>query len=228
MATATMIAVQILVLLIFIGATMAYGIGRQTPPAQMIERLSNDPLTLCVALLTSAIVALAIVWLAVKRRGGWRFREYLALRGFAPRQFIVWFLVLAVLLLTGDQVLQWVGDDSGEAFIRSMLISGRSVAPLMLAVALAAPVIEELLFRGFMFRGLAASRAGLTGAIMLPNILWTILHFQYARPTLVLLFGMGLVLGMARHFSGSVILPLVLHAMSNAASAITVLRSMTP
>ena len=103
------------------------------------------------------------------------------------------------------------------------LVGGRSTAPLILAVTVAAPFIEELLFRGFMFRGLDASRAGPIGAIVLPNILWVTLHAQYARPTLMMLFAMGLVLGLARHFSGSVTLPLVLHAISNAVSTISAL-----
>ncbi|HZJ14156.1 MAG TPA: type II CAAX endopeptidase family protein [Chthoniobacteraceae bacterium] len=222
-AMSAMVALQTLVLFIFVGLNMAYATGRQAPPELMIERLMHDPLMLCIGVLASVPVILGIVWLAVKRRPGWRLVDYLALRGFALRQFVIWFLVLAGVLWTGDQLLQSFGDDSGDAFIRGLLVGGRSVAPLLFAVTVAAPFIEELLFRGFMFRGLAASRAGLTGAIVLPNILWVSLHAQYARPTLAILFAMGLVLGLARHFSRSVTLPLVLHAMSNAVSTLSAL-----
>ena len=216
-----MVAAQTLVMLIFVVLNMAYATGRQAPPMQMIERLMHDPLMLCIGVLASVPVTLGIVWLAVKRRRGWRLADYLALRGFTLTQFVIWFLVLAGVLWAGDQLLQSVGDDSGDAFIRALLLSGRFIAPLLFAVTVAAPFVEELLFRGFMFRGLAASRAGLTGAIVLPNILWVSLHAQYARPTLTILFAMGLVLGLARHFSRSVTLPLVLHATSNAVSTLS-------
>ena len=223
LATCAMIAVQTLVVLFFVGVSMAYSTGRQAPPAQTIERLIHDPLMLSISLLAAGPVTLGVVWLAVRRRRGWRFAEYLALRGFSLRQFVVWFLVLAGVLSMGEVLLRLVGDDSGEAFIRSVLMSGKSVVPLIFAVTVLAPLIEELLFRGFMFRGLAASRAGLAGAVVIPNFLWVLLHVQYAGPTLVVLFAMGLVLGMARHFSSSVTLPLVLHAISNAVSTITAL-----
>ena len=223
LATSAMIVVQYLVAFIFVSFTMAYSTGRQAPPLQMFERLMSDPLTLCIGMLASMPVTLGIVWLAVKRRRSWRLTDYLALRGFTLRQFVIWFLVLAGVLWTGELLLKLVGDDSGDAFIRGLLIGGRSFAPLLFAVTVAAPFIEELLFRGFMFRGLAASRAGLTGAIVLPNLLWASFHAQYARPTVILLFAMGLVLGLARHFSGSVTLPLVLHAISNAVSTISAL-----
>jgi membrane protease YdiL (CAAX protease family) len=215
-----MVVVQTLVMVIFVALNMAYATGRQAPPMQMIERLMHDPLMLCIGVLASVPVTLGIVWIAVKRRG-LPLPEYLALRGFTLRQFVIWFLALAGVLWTGVQLLQSVGDDSGDAFIRGLLVGGRSIAPLIFAVTVAAPFIEELLFRGFMFRGLAASRAGLTGAIVLPNILWVSLHAQYARPTLAMLFAMGLVLGLARHFSRSVTLPLVLHAISNAVSTLS-------
>jgi membrane protease YdiL (CAAX protease family) len=218
-----MVVMQTVVMIIFVGFNMAYGTGRQAAPMQMIERLMHDPLMLCLGVLASAPVTLGIVWIAVKRRRGWRLAEYLALRGFAPLQFVIWFLVLAGVLWTADELLQGIGDDSGDAFIRSLLIGGRSIAPLLFAITVVAPLIEELLFRGFMFRGLAASRTGLTGAIVLPNILWVALHAQYARPTLVMLFAMGLVLGLARHYSRSVTLPLVLHAISNAVSTLSAL-----
>jgi membrane protease YdiL (CAAX protease family) len=159
-AMSAMVALQTLVLFIFVGLNMAYATGRQAPPELMIERLMHDPLMLCIGVLASVPVILGIVWLAVKRRPGWRLVDYLALRGFALRQFVIWFLVLAGVLWTGDQLLQSFGDDSGDAFIRGLLVGGRSVAPLLFAVTVAAPFIEELLFRGFMFRGLAASRAG--------------------------------------------------------------------
>jgi membrane protease YdiL (CAAX protease family) len=222
-AMSAMVVVQTAVMFIFVGLNMAYATGRQPPPMQMIERLMHDPLMLCIGVLASVPVTLGVVWLVVKRRPGWHLVDYLALRGFTLRQFVIWFLVLAGVLWTGDWWLQSVGDDSGDAFVRGLLIGGRSVAPLIFAVTVAAPFLEELLFRGFMFRGLAASRAGLIGAIVLPNILWVSLHAQYARPTLAILFAMGLVLGLARHFSRSVTLPLVLHAISNGVSTLSAL-----
>ncbi|MEO7317728.1 MAG: CPBP family intramembrane glutamic endopeptidase, partial [Chthoniobacteraceae bacterium] len=78
------------------------------------------------------------------------------------------------------------------------------------------PVSEELLFRGFLFRGIAASRAGWIAAILIPNLLWVGMHSQYAAPALTALFVAGCVYGFARHLSGSVVLPILLHMAQNA------------
>jgi membrane protease YdiL (CAAX protease family) len=74
-----------------------------------------------------------------------------------------------------------------------------------------------------MFRGIAESRAGWFAAILIPNIFWTSLHVQYAWQTMLLIFAMGIVLGLARHFSRSVALPMALHILWN--GAVTILAT---
>ena len=151
-------------------------------------------------------------------RKGLSFAEYLALHRFRIVQFFIWAAALALVLIGGEQLLVWQGDKSGEEFMLDLLKSGKSLGPLVVALTLGASLGEELLFRGFMFRGMAESRAGWGLAILVPNVFWVLMHVQYAWPTLTVLFAMGIVLGLARHYSGSVVLPIVLHFLSNAIS----------
>ena len=47
---------------------------------------------------------------------------------------------------------------------------------LLFAFVVLAPVGEETLFRGFLYKGIAASRAGPIGAIMVSSLVFALLH----------------------------------------------------
>lgn len=185
------------------------------PSGDLAQNLMSDPLMLSLAVLAGLPVVFGVVWLAIKCRKGYPFPEYLNWRGFGVGQFILWAVILAVVMMGGGWLVQQTGDKSGEAFVRGMTSTGEFTILLSLAMALGAPIQEEVLFRGFMFRGIAESRAGWIAAILLPNIFWTSLHVQYAWQTMLLIFAMGVVLGLARRFSHSVALPMALHILWN-------------
>jgi len=84
-----------------------------------------------------------------------------------------------------------------------------------LAIVVAAPLAEEPLFRGFMFRGMAESRLGVGGTIVLTSFLWSMLHLQYDWYGIVSVFVIGLLLGWVRHRTGSLYAPMALHGFSN-------------
>src|SRR5260370_238343 len=75
-----------------------------------------------------------------------------------------------------------LGIDAGSkavaAAYRAAKLAGM-LAALWLAVVIAAPVSEELLFRGFLHRGWAPSWLGIAGTIILTSALWAALHQQY-------------------------------------------------
>jgi hypothetical protein len=89
------------------------------------------------------------------------------------------------------------------------------MALLWVAVALAAPLFEELFFRGFLFRGLCGSALGAAGAIVVTAALWALIHVQYDGYEIASIFAFGLVLGIARHRSGSTWTPIGMHALLN-------------
>jgi membrane protease YdiL (CAAX protease family) len=88
---------------------------------------------------------------------------------------------------------------------------------LMLAFALIviAPLMEELLFRGFLFRGYAASRIGVVGAILLTSVIWASMHVQYDVFYIVQIVVLGCVFGWIRWRSGTTLLTIILHAIVN-------------
>jgi membrane protease YdiL (CAAX protease family) len=80
---------------------------------------------------------------------------------------------------------------------------------------IAAPVTEELLFRGLLFGGLAPSALGAFGAAIVTSLVWAAIHIQYDLFDMGTIFLAGLLLAAARHSTQSVILCIILHSAMN-------------
>lgn len=92
----------------------------------------------------------------------------------------------------------------------------------MLGIVIAAPIIEEVFFRGFLMTGLSSTFVGSYGAILISSIIWASIHVQYEFHYLVVIFLLGILLGVARLKSGSLFLAIILHSSVNLLSVIEV------
>ena len=100
-----------------------------------------------------------------------------------------------------------------EEFIKLM-----KATPFMLnflMVVIGAPIVEELLFRGFLFSQLKNTRLGINGSIVLTSLIWTSIHFQYDLLLLIPVFFLGLLLGYLFHKFKSLYLVIIVHAVHN-------------
>jgi CAAX protease family protein len=88
-----------------------------------------------------------------------------------------------------------------------------------------APILEELAYRGFLYRGLAQSRLGANAAIVVTAFIFALSHAYQGRSGLALMFvfGSGVLFAWLRKHSGSTLLPIGCHAFVNFAD---VLREM--
>ncbi len=93
------------------------------------------------------------------------------------------------------------------------------MAAMLLTVAVGAPLVEEILFRGALL-GALRTRLGPTLAILLSSTLFCAVHLDpFVAPQLFLL---GLAMAHLRERTGSVYPGVVLHAIQNGASIIMV------
>jgi membrane protease YdiL (CAAX protease family) len=90
----------------------------------------------------------------------------------------------------------------------------------LLATIVAAPVGEELLFRGFLFRGFVHGPRDVWPAIILIALIWSILHVQYDAFTTAVLFLIGVLLGFVRWRTGSTTLAILMHMLLNLESTV--------
>jgi uncharacterized protein len=95
------------------------------------------------------------------------------------------------------------------------LLNSPAWLPAILAVAIGAPLSEELLFRGFLLPSLAQSRLRFRGAALLTTLAWTGLHAGYSAAGMVEVFLVGLYLSWLLWRTGSLYVPLACHAAIN-------------
>lgn len=182
------------------------------------ERFSAHAGVLAAVALGSTPFALGIVALAV-RMARWPIVEYLALVRPARRDVVLGVTVIAILLPLFDLATHLSGRDIiPEFMIRaySTALETGMLPLLILALVVAAPVGEEVVFRGFIFRGWSLSWLGPVGTIAVTSLVWASMHTQYEPFLVAQIFCAGLALGWLRWRSGSTMLTIALHAIINA------------
>jgi membrane protease YdiL (CAAX protease family) len=175
-----------------------------------------------VTLVTNPV--LVALFAAIARwRTGASASEYLGLTRFTWREFLIGFLAIAVFAGASDLFNSLIGIDIVPPFQTEVFTSvgdtGWLIA-LALAIVVVGPIGEEVMFRGFLFRGWVAP--GLRGAVAIAviSVLWALLHVQYAWVQITQIFLIGLILGWIRWRSGSTSLTMVLHILVNLESTI--------
>lgn len=89
-----------------------------------------------------------------------------------------------------------------------------SLGEELIVTVLLAPVAEELVFRGAMFAALLR-RWGIWTALLVPSLIWGLIHVQYEWWLAGSIAGSGVLLAMVRWKGGSLYLPIGLHMAWN-------------
>lgn len=189
--------------------------GTATPAA--VKSIGEHALFVTLVAIVSAPTPIAVLAFAV-RRARCGFAEYLALVRPRGLDVAIGLLCIVVILPLGDVASHLTGRDVVPPFVIEAYKHARdsgALIPLAIAMVIAAPAMEEFLFRGFLLPGLATARFGMPGAIALTSLAWASMHIQYEMFFIAQIFLFGLVLGWLRWRSGSTTLTLGLHALVN-------------
>ncbi len=132
---------------------------------------------------------------------------------------LIGFWVLTELMSVG--LLTALGVDAAKTgeVEKALLALAKEKSFFVLALpgaVLGAPLIEEVLFRGIMFAGLMNSPLGKRGAVLITAAVWAVAHALGAPWYYVLvLFVMGIVLGILLLRFGSLWVPIGCHTLWN-------------
>jgi len=163
------------------------------------------------------IAAVLFTWLAAGMFSSDR-AEGLALRTPRGGWKVLPLSLVPLFALTGiwTAALMWLQPDAVIGDLRpfkEMLEAGGIVTLLVLAIG--APLSEELLFRGFLFSGLAKSKLGLVGTGVLTAVLWTGMHAGYSVFGLIEVLTIGLYFSWLLVRTGSTWVTIFCHAVYN-------------
>ncbi len=215
-ALAAWVAVQFAV---FFGILFYVNIGDGASSAD-IEKLASHAVTISSVAILAAPAEIGVIALAIRFARS-RFTDYLALVRPSRAYVLIGLACLVVLLPLGDLSTWMSGRGIVPPFVIEAYRSARdsgTIWLLAIALVIAAPLTEEIVFRGFMYRGLAASPVGDAGAILIPSAIWASMHVQYELFFIVQIFLLGVVFGALRWKSGSTLLTILLHAIVNLTS----------
>lgn len=167
------------------------------------------------------LAAAALAWYCLCVRPG-RPPSRLGLKPPRRKRDLVVLPLLGLLLgmvavYIGEQVTTMLRGGSVPPPQRTVQVLGSLQDPglralALIAVAVVAPVAEELLFRGIAFRSLQR-RLGGTAALLLSSALFTLAHVDLGHAAH--LFGLGIVLAWLVRRSGSLYPSMILHAVVN-------------
>lgn len=201
-----------------IGAIVLLVVLRGLPAnLSSVELVGHEPEALALSVIMGLPATLLGVWLAIRTKKA-SFVDYLALYWPSWRQLLFGAAGLILLVLAWETISRALGREATPGFMTDLLKSGREKGAAMLllvAFSVAAPMSEEFLARGFLFRGWSASFLRVSGAIILSSLVWTIVHLQYDMYFLAEVFTIGLWFGYMRYRANSLWLTVVLHALNN-------------
>jgi membrane protease YdiL (CAAX protease family) len=182
----------------------------------------GGPLVALVTLLTNPLL-IALFAAIARWRTGVAAAAYLGFTRFSLRDFLVGFLAIAIFAAAADLIDPFLGVEIVPQFQTEIYGSVEAtgwLVPLTLAVVVIGPMGEEVMFRGFLFRGWIRPGARGVLAIAVISLLWSLMHVQYTWVLMVQIFMIGLILGWIRWRSGSTLLTIVLHVIVNLESTI--------
>lgn len=162
-----------------------------------------------------AAMAAAILSLA-RFRGGADWRRLVAWRVEWPWwcDRLYWLLVVGAIVYgaAASALLSKFYPPSNQWLV---LPQGLTAALLVFCVAvLAAPLAEELLFRGWIFTSLR-SRFGSTASIVVSALLFALAHYERTHLYALAVLPVGLILGIVRERTGTMWATAVLHVLYN-------------
>ena len=200
-------------------AVVAYFLFGQGGPIDVAAaiRVVGKGLTVSLSVVMGLPAILLALWVAIR---GTRtpFADYLALRWTSWKNVLIGVVGLVVIIVGWDLMSRTIGHEVEPGFMVDVLRSARDDGALwllILAFCVAAPVSEELLARGFLYRGWSESFLRAPGAIVLSSLVWTGMHMQYEWYFFGEVFCLGLWFGYLRYRSGSTWLTIVLHGLNN-------------
>lgn len=195
--------------------------GGARPPLAVMQDLAAFALPMIWALVITEIFLLGLLWLYL-RKGDRMAAVHLDRWSKMP---LILTVGIAAILIGAGLGFNWaygeyvVPNIEVQAELRRLFAAIPDTVPnsilLFVTIAVVAPLLEEILFRGLLQNALS-KRLPVWAAIALSALIFGAMHMDfYAMPPLVL---MGAIFGVIYHLTGSLRVTIVLHMINNAAA----------
>ena len=185
------------------------------------QKVETDAWLLSISVIGSALIVVPLVFGIAKLKKGSVLKEYFDLRAYSWKTFWRWMGILVLLLIFEGYAIELMGAEEIPSFMMNIEFpSTFSMYLLAFSVMFMAPLIEEVVFRGFLLKGFSNTFMGAEGAVALTSLLWAIIHLQYEFAYVAVIFMIGLVFGYARIKTQSLFVPMTMHMLMNGVAVV--------
>ena len=203
-------------ILLFVGFflvewTMNLNLGLDT----MAENLKVNGLFIALAAFVTTPLCIGLIVLFCRLRKGPPVKRYLGFTSLAPRAMLRWLGTVMLFAFISDVLTRLLGRPLVPDFMADAYMTAYYAPLFWVAIVVAAPLLEEVFFRGFLFMGVQHSKLGPIGAVLFTSLVWTALHVQYGMYELSTIFVLGIIFGFARLKTGSIYPPIAMHSLFN-------------
>jgi CAAX protease family protein len=190
------------------------GVGPEINQEELIESVISNGFYLSVGVIVSAWIGVLVIAAIVLLRKGISLKEYLAIKKMPFKVYASW-LLFSLIFLFAWQGLSLVWEPPNTDWMAKAYQTAEYLPLFWFALVVAAPLIEELFFRGFLFEGLRDSWMGSTGAVLVTSLAWAAIHMQYEMFQMVIIGTLGILLGIAKVKTRSLYIPIAMHSFNN-------------
>jgi len=161
-------------------------------------------------------LAIAVVVLTIKKRS---LKDSFALKAISWRDAFLWLMWFIPVLIAGEVWYFGLGLNEGRIWHYTLPVA----VIRALGIIILAPICEELIFRGILFKVISDARPGPIGAVILTSVIFTAIHYQYGILDWLPIFIDAFYWAWVRYKTGSTILPIVMHLFGNTIAVVELL-----
>lgn len=191
---------------------------------ESLKEIEFDGMMMGVSSLVTIPAVIGTCWFlaSLRKKRGITSKEYLGLNPMGWKSWVFWPIVTLAFMHGIGWILVKCGAPEVNPWMKEMSEKVTHFWWLAAAVVIGAPLIEEFIFRGFIFAGFRESlnrydsRVSLVVTILLTNTVWTLIHGQYDIYGLVAVFSLGILLSVSLVISKSLWAPIWIHFINNA------------
>ncbi|MBW4591712.1 MAG: CPBP family intramembrane metalloprotease [Brasilonema angustatum HA4187-MV1] len=193
------------------------------PIPRPTQNVRIQALYVLISYLLVAFGALSVLYLSIKRffplpQNWFRFRLQGSWFLWGLGGYCVALPIVVVVSLINQQL--WQGQGGSNPLLQLALESQDTVALAIFfsTAAIAAPIFEELLFRGFLLPSLTRYLS-VWGSILASGFLFAVAHLSLSE--ILPLFALGIVLGVVYTRSRNLLAPMLLHSLWNSGTLLS-------
>lgn len=209
-----------LIVVVGVGIAAAFGVLVQGGGVDDPQTMASDTVLVIAIIATLVGTGMGLGWLALRGR--------LDRRLWGPGRHGPLKIVIGIALgATGTVVTYMVNAGVALVFepdepvvqqvLQDALAGGRQLVLAATVIVVLAPVTEELVFRGVMFPALGR-RIGVWPAAVVSSLMFCAIHVEVMMSQPLALIGMfvlSMILAWSFHATGSLVVPILIHAVFN-------------